>query len=97
MWLRLAEFGGRPDVSLVQAFMWNCRNLSFRCQGRDARRGPSESADVKHWDGAAGSRNSVMGIGECQDKGFGYSVSIYAVGWRLVAIISNIINFRYRG
>lgn len=30
----------RDGVSLGQAFMWNCRNLSFRCQGRSSRRDP---------------------------------------------------------
>lgn len=30
----------RDGVSWVQAFMWNCRNLSFRCQGRNSRRDP---------------------------------------------------------
>jgi len=30
----------RDGVSWIQAFMRNCRNLSFRCQGRNPRRDP---------------------------------------------------------
>jgi len=31
----------RDGVSWIQAFMRNCRNQSFRCQGRNSRRNPS--------------------------------------------------------